>query len=86
MLSDEERFYVETDTHFIPTPARYKREAPFLKEVDSSALATVHQDLRKAFQWFFDDPSTYRHPTYKKETLQSLLYRLLPILFRREGH
>ena len=53
MLADEMRFYAETDAHFLPTPARYKAEAPFLREVDSGALATVHQNLRKAFQHFF---------------------------------
>lgn len=67
MLSDEERFYVETGAHFIPTPARYKAMAPFLREVDSGALATVHQDLRKAFQHYFQNPSAYRHPAYKKK-------------------
>lgn len=65
MLSDQMRFYNETDVHFIPTPAKYKAGAPFLKEVDSGALATVHQNLRKAFKHFFDNPSAYRHPTYK---------------------
>ena len=67
MLADEERFYNETDVHFIPTPAKYKKGAPFLKEVDSGALATVHQNLRKAFQHFFDNPSVYHHPVYKKK-------------------
>ena len=67
MLADEQRFYAETDTHFIPTPAKYKAGAPFLKEVDSGALATVHQNLRKAFQHFFDNPTAYRHPVYKKK-------------------
>lgn len=67
MLADQEKFYAETDAHFLPTPAKYKKGAPFLKEVDSSALATVHQNLRKAFQHFFDNPQAYRHPTYKKK-------------------
>ena len=34
MLSDQQRFYAETGAHFIPTPAKYKSGAPFLKEVD----------------------------------------------------
>ena len=33
-------------TEYIPTPARYKKEAPFLKEVDSQALCAIHQNLR----------------------------------------
>ena len=49
MLSDVQEFYAATDEHYIPTPARYKKEAPFLQEVDSQPLCTVHQNLRKAF-------------------------------------
>ena len=29
MLADQQRFYLETDKHFIPTPAKYKKAAPF---------------------------------------------------------
>ena len=32
---NQQRFYIETGTHFIPTPAKYKKEAPFLKEADN---------------------------------------------------
>ena len=67
MLADEQRFYQEADVHFIPTPARYKAEAPFLKEVHSGALAEVHQNLRRAFQHFFDNPAAYRHPVFKRK-------------------
>ena len=31
MLSDQQKFYDETGAHFIPTPAKYKDGAPFLK-------------------------------------------------------
>lgn len=34
MLADERRFCLETDKHFIPTPAKYKNEVPFRKEGD----------------------------------------------------
>jgi putative transposase len=67
ILSDQEEFYAATGVHFLPTPAKYKTEAPFLKEVDSSALANVHQNLRRAFQQFFADPAHFRHPVYKKK-------------------
>lgn len=67
MLLDEQRFYCETGEHFIPTPARYKKGAPFLKEADSGALATVHQNLRRAFRDFFAQPEHYRHPVLKKK-------------------
>ena len=29
MLTDQQRFYNETGAHFIPTPAKYKNDAPF---------------------------------------------------------
>ena len=38
MLADQQRFYSETGAHFIPTPAKYKNGAPFLREVDNQAL------------------------------------------------
>ena len=34
----------------------YKREYPFLKEVDSLALANVQLHLEKAYKNFFRDP------------------------------
>ena len=65
MLSDVQEFYAATDLQYIPTPARYKAEAPFLKEVDSQALCTVHQNLRKAFQDFFRAPGVFGYPQFK---------------------
>ena len=65
MLSDTREFYAATDLQYIPTPARYKKEAPFLKEVDSQPLCTVHQNLRKAFLDFFRNPSAVRAPQFK---------------------
>ena len=65
MLEDVQEFYAATDIHFIPTPAHYKDEAPFLKEVDSQALCAVHQNLRKAFGDFFRDPKNFRYPQFK---------------------
>ena len=38
------------------TPAMYKKEYPFLKEVDSLALANVQLHLEKAYKNFFRDP------------------------------
>ena len=66
ILSDHEEFYAATDQHFLPTPAKYKKEAPFLKEVDSQALVSVHQNLRGAFQRFFDRPDAEKQFIYQK--------------------
>lgn len=65
MLSDVQEFYAATDLHYLPTPARYKGSAPFLKEVDSQALCTVHQNLRRAFLDYFRNPKTFQYPRFK---------------------
>ncbi len=67
MLADQQRFYLETDKHFIPTPAKYKKEAPFLKEVDNQALIQEHNKLSQAFRVFFKDPRTFGPPKFKKK-------------------
>lgn len=67
MLSDVQEFYAATDIHYIPTPAKYKKSAPFLSEVDSQALCSVHQNLRKAFLDFFRAPKHFGYPQYKSK-------------------
>ncbi len=67
MLADQQRFYLETDKHFIPTPAKYKKEAPFLKEVDNQALIQEHNKLSQAFRVFFKDPAHFGYPNFKKK-------------------
>ena len=67
MLADQQRFYLETDKHFIPTPAKYKREAPFLTEVDNQALIQEHNKLSQAFRVFFKDSKTFGPPKFKKK-------------------
>ena len=65
ILSDEQEFFAAADRHYLPTPAKYKKGAPFLKEADSQALVTAHQNLRRAFQDFFDGKSGY--PQFKRK-------------------
>ena len=60
ILADEQEFFAAADRHYLPTPAKYKKGAPFLKEADSQALITAHQNLRRAFQDFFDGKSATR--------------------------
>ena len=67
MLADQKRFYLETDKHFIPTPAKYKNSAPFLKEVDNQALIQEHNKLSQAFRVFFKDPKHFGHPNFKRK-------------------
>lgn len=67
MLADQQRFYLETDQHFIPTPAKYKKEAPFLTEVDNQALIQEHNKLSQAFRVFFKSPEHFGYPNFKRK-------------------
>ncbi len=49
------------------TPARYKREYPFLNEIDSLALANVQLQQEKAFRDYFKNPKHFRVPKFKKK-------------------
>ena len=58
MLDDKIREYEKTKKMLKNTPAMYKREYPFLKEVDSLALANVQLHLEKAYKNFFWIPKS----------------------------
>lgn len=53
MKADRDTAYQERQESIHPTPAMYKKEYPFLKEVDSLALANVQIDQNKAYNEFF---------------------------------
>lgn len=74
MLEDEQEFYAATDKHFIPTPAKYKREHKFLAEVDSLALANAQMDLNRAFNNFFENPKKYGYPNFKSRKRSKFTY------------
>ncbi|WP_459592489.1 IS200/IS605 family element RNA-guided endonuclease TnpB [Enterococcus cecorum] len=62
MLNDRKKAYEEVKNDpskkmTFPTPAKYKKEFPFLKEVDSLALANAQLHLDKAYKNFFRDKS-----------------------------
>ncbi len=55
-----------------PTPAKYKKEFPFLKEIDSLALANAQLNLDKAYKNFFQDKSVgFPRFKSKKNPVQS---------------
>lgn len=58
MLSDKINYYHETKQKLNNTPAQYKSEFEWLKEVDSLALCNAQQNLQKAFTNFFTNPRT----------------------------
>ena len=55
MLSDRLDYYKETGKKLHNTPAQYKEEFPWLKEVDSLALANAQMNLNKAYNNFWND-------------------------------
>ena len=56
MLSDKIKHYEETKQKLNNTPAQYKMEFEWLKEVDSLALANAQINLQTAYNNFFRDP------------------------------
>ena len=56
MLSDKIKYYKETKQRLNNTPAQYKKEFPWLKEVDSLALANAQINLQTAYNNFFKRP------------------------------
>ena len=57
MLSDKIRHYQETGETLRPTPAPYKKDFTWLKEVDSMALCNAQMQLQTAYANFFRDKS-----------------------------
>ena len=53
MLESREEAFRKDGTQLRPTPAMYKKEYPYLKEVDSLALANVQLDLQDAYRRYF---------------------------------
>ena len=77
MLDDRKKAYEEVKNDSskkmnFPTPAKYKEEFPFLKEVDSLALANAQLNLDKAYKNFFRDKSVgFPRFKSKKNPVQS---------------
>lgn len=66
MLADRKAHYEKTGTSLNNTPAQYKRDFPWLKEVDSLALSNVQLNLNKAYKSFFR--SGFGFPRFKVKT------------------
>src|SRR5699024_2870136 len=68
MLDDRMKAYEEirkdsSKEMSFPTPAKYKQDFPFLKEVDSLALANAQMNLQKAYKNFFEGNAEF--PKFK---------------------
>ena len=55
MLRDKIEYYHQTQKKLNNTPAQYKTEFEWLKEVDSLALANAQMNLQDAYNNFFRD-------------------------------
>lgn len=66
MLVDKIKHYEEPGETLYNTPAQYKKEFPWLKEVDSLALANVQLNLQKAYKNFFT--LGFGFPKFKKKS------------------
>ncbi|MZT03667.1 IS200/IS605 family element transposase accessory protein TnpB, partial [Blautia wexlerae] len=72
MLADKIRHYQEEKKMLKNTPAGYKKEYPWLKEMDSLALANVQLNLEGAFRKFFREPGVgFPHYKSKKHSRKS---------------
>lgn len=74
MLMDAQRFLEEAGAFFIPTPAKYKTEFSFLKEVDSLALANAQLDLKNANKRHREDPKAVGSPRLKSKRKSKMSY------------
>ena len=67
MLEDKIKSYSENKTFGKQTPAMYKKDHPYLKEVDSLALANVQLNLQSALRNYLDSKRKSRNsfPKFK---------------------
>lgn len=73
MLSDKIDYYKETKQKLNNTPAQYKKEFEWLKEVDSLALANAQMNLQTAYNNFFKRPEV-GFPKFKSKKNHNYSY------------
>lgn len=73
-LHDNIEYYEANGRGKITTPAKYKVENEWLRDVDSMALCYTQMDLQSAFSRFFKEPDT-GFPRYKSKRRSRSSYR-----------
>lgn len=73
MLGDKIKYYEETKQKLNNTPAQYKKDFEWLKEVDSLALANAQLNLQSAYNNFFRTPKI-GFPKFKSKKRNKLSY------------
>lgn len=71
VLADNNKLYKETGKGEILTPAQYKKENEWLKDVDAQALCNVQMDVKQALTNFFKNPKHYGFPKFKSKHKES---------------
>ena len=69
-LHDNIKYYEEHNKSKINTPALYKKNNEWLKEVDAQALCNTQMNLQSAFSKFFKEPNV-GFPKYKSKHKES---------------
>ena len=73
MLADKITYYEKTKKHLQTTPAQYKNEFEWLKEVDSLALANAQLNLQSAYKNFFSKKHS-GFPKFKSKKKSRMKY------------
>ena len=73
MLGDKIEYYKQTGKTLQTTPAQYKSEFEWLKEVDSLALANAQLNLHSAYRNFFNNKSS-GFPKFKSKKKSRMRY------------
>ena len=73
LLDDKIKYYKETKKKLNNTPAQYKKEFPWLKEVDAYALCNAQMNLQSAYNNFFKTPKA-GFPKFKSKKTTRLSY------------
>ena len=74
MLEDKISYYEENHKQLNNTPAQYKNDNPWLKELDSYAFCNEQMNLQKAFNNFFRSPGKIGFPKFKSKKLDKNSY------------
>ena len=67
MFGDKEEYYKKTKKNLNVTPAMYKEEFPWLKEVDSLSLANVQMQLNQSYTNFSKNKKHFNKPKFKSK-------------------
>ena len=67
MLEDKIKYYEENKKTLNNTPAQYKEEYPWLKDMDAFALCNEQMNLQTAFKNFFRSSGKVGYPKFKSK-------------------